>query len=201
MCSEASRRKGIRLRENSGKDLTKTPSIVNAYMRFYRKMATQKYKTDLLVFARSELKHPIEGLDWKQLLDWEHKHIRYTKEKPPKPRARLPIDIIRQAKGLCGEFTLLYNGLLLANNYQTRMVLDCSSLRDKTKKVAGDHVWVEVFLDDAWVHVDPTERRINKPSMYALEWNKDVNLVYAVTEKEIVDVTKTYKPEDRARSR
>ena len=73
------------------------------------------------------------------------------------------------------------------------MVVDCSTLRDKSKKVAGDHVWVEVFIDDGWVHVDPTTKRINEPLMYALGWKKDVNLVYAVTEGQIVDVTKTYQ--------
>jgi hypothetical protein len=31
--------------------------------------------------------------------------------------------------------------------------------------------------------------------MYALEWSKDVNMVYAITEKEILDVTKDYRPQ------
>jgi transglutaminase-like putative cysteine protease len=98
-----------------------------------------------------------------------------------------------RGKGRCGEFALLYNGLLLANGYRSRLVVDCSTLRDKSKKVAGDHVWVEVFIDDGWVHVDPTAKRINEPLMYALEWKKDVNLVYAVTDRQIVDATKTYQ--------
>ena len=135
---------------------------------------------------------PIEGLNWEQLLDWEHRHFKYTKGELPKPRAELPIDIIVQAKGRCREFSLLYNGLLLANGYQTRLVIDCSTLRDKSKKVAGDHVWVEVLIDCAWVHVDPTEKRINQPLMYVLDWGKDVNLVYAISKEEIADVTKTY---------
>jgi hypothetical protein len=41
--------------------------------------------------------------------------------------------------------------------------------------------------------VDPTAKRINEPLTYALEWKKDVNLVYAVTDRQIVDVTKTYQ--------
>lgn len=121
-----------------------------------------------------------------------HRHFKYTKGELPKPRAELPIDIILQANGRCGEFALLYNGLLLAGDYRSRLVLDCSTLKDKLKKVAGDHVWNEIFLAGTWMHVDPTERRINSPLIYALEWCKDVNLVYAVGQKRILDVTEKY---------
>lgn len=157
-------------------------------------MATPEYRKKLIDFAKSALKDSIEGLDWKQLLEWEHRHLEYTEGELPKPRAELPIDIIKQAKGRCGEFTLLYNGLLLANGYKARMVVDCSILQDKSKKVAGDHVWIEVSLDNSWVHIDPTEKRVNQPLMYVLGWNKDVNRVYALTDKRTVNVTKTYQP-------
>ncbi|MDI6805470.1 MAG: hypothetical protein QMD20_02265 [Candidatus Bathyarchaeia archaeon] len=40
--------------------------------------------------------------------------------------------------------------------------------------------------------MDPTEKIINKPLMYAQEWNKDINKVYALTDREILDATKTY---------
>jgi hypothetical protein len=43
------------------------------------------------------------------------------------------------------------------------------------------------------MHVDPTEKRANCPSMYALEWEKDVNLVYAIAPKQILDVTENYR--------
>lgn len=168
------------------------PSIVNTYRQRYDRMATPEYGRKLVDYAMSVLHDPIEGLSWKQLLDWEHRHLKYTRDELPKPRAELPIDIIVQAKGRCGEFSLLYNGLLVANGYQTRLVIDCSTLQDKSKKVAGDHVWVEVLIDGAWVHVDPTEKRIDQPLMYVLEWDKDVNLVYAISKEATVDVTTTY---------
>jgi hypothetical protein len=171
------------------------PPIIAVYRKRYDKMATTEYKQHLTNYTKAVLHDPIEGLDWKQLLDWEHRHFKYTKGELPKPRAEMPIDIIVQAKGMCGEFALLYNGLLLANGYQSRIVIDCSTLKDMSKRVAGDHVWDEILIDDAWVHVDPTEKRINQPSMYALEWRKDVNLVYAISEKEILDVTENYRPE------
>jgi len=181
------------MRNSGSKEHLGKPSIVKVYGQRYEKMATQDYRAEFLRFTKSVLNDSIEGLDWKQLLDWEHRYIKYTKGELPKPRAEVPIDIIHQAEGRCGEFSLLYNGLLLTNGYRTRLVVDCSILQNKSGKVAGDHVWVEVFVDDVWVHVDPTEGRVNQPLMYVEEWNKDVNLVYALTDKEVTDVTKTYQ--------
>ncbi|MEM3696898.1 MAG: transglutaminase domain-containing protein [Candidatus Bathyarchaeia archaeon] len=182
------------MRNNSPKQSQKHPQIVEIYQRRYEKMATPEYRAELINFAKYVLQDPIENLDWKELLDWEHRHLKYTREELPKPRAELPIQIIHQSKGRCGEFALLYNGLLLANGYKSRIVIDCSTLKDKSRKAAGDHVWVEIFINNRWVHVDPTEKRIDQPLMYIQEWNKDVNLVYALTDKEILDVTKTYQP-------
>ncbi|MGD0495823.1 MAG: transglutaminase domain-containing protein [Candidatus Bathyarchaeia archaeon] len=169
------------------------PGIVKVYRQRFDRMATPEYKQELRIHAEAVLHDPVRGLDWKQLLNWEHRHLEYTKEELPKPRAEMPIDIIVQAKGRCGEFALLYNGLLLANGYQTRVVIDCSVLQDKSRKVAGDHVWNEILSERIWMHVDPTEKRINCPSMYAMEWSKDVNLVYAIAEKQILDVTENYR--------
>ena len=169
------------------------PKVVNVYRERYEKMAELQYLENFRQYAMTVLKDPVGDLDWKSLLSWEHRHLDYTRGELPKPRAEMPIDIIKQAKGRCGEFALLYNGLLLAKAYDCRLVVDCSTLYDKSKAAAGDHVWNEVQLDGRWVHVDPTERRINQPLMYAREWNKDVNLVYAVAKREILEVTETYR--------
>jgi hypothetical protein len=168
------------------------PAIVKVYRQRYDRMATPDYRQELCTYAEKVLHDPIKGLDWKQLLGWEHQHFEYTKGELPKPRAEMPIDIILQAKGRCGEFALLYNGLLLANNYESRIVIDCSELKEKSKKAAGDHVWNEILIDGAWMHVDPTERRVNQPLMYVIEWEKEVNLVYAIAGKKIFDVTNNY---------
>ena len=169
------------------------PRVVNVYRQRYRNMAKLEYLTNFSQCAKTVLKDPIEGLDWKALLSWEHRHLEYTRGELPNPRAEMPMDIIKQAKGRCGEFALLYNGLLLADEYTCRIVVDCSALRDKSKAAAGDHVWNEVRLDRGWTHVDPTERRINDPLMYVQEWNKDVNLVYAISKRGTLEVTKTYR--------
>jgi len=166
--------------------------VVRAYMERFDRMAASEYRQALRIYTETVLHDPVDDLDWKQLLIWEHRHFEYTKGELPEPRAEMPIDIIVQAKGRCGEFALLYNGLLLANGYQTRIVIDCSVLQDKSKHVAGDHVWNEIFSESTWIHVDPTEKRINCPLMYALEWSKDVNLVYAIAEKQILNVTENY---------
>jgi transglutaminase-like putative cysteine protease len=168
------------------------PNIVKVYRQRYDTMAEPEYLKEFRRYATTVLRDPIEGLDWKELLDWEHRHFEYTKGELPKPRAELPVDIIKQAKGRCGEFALLYNGLLLATGYECRILIDCSTLKDKSKVVAGDHVWNEVFVDNSWMHVDPTEKRINEPLMYAQNWNKDVNLVYAISRREISKVTEKY---------
>jgi hypothetical protein len=168
------------------------PAIVKVYRQRYDKMASPDYRQELCTYAEKVLNDPIKDLDWKQLLGWEHQHFEYTRGELPKPRAEMPIDIILQAKGRCGEFALLYNGLLLANDYESRIVIDCSELKEKSKKAAGDHVWNEILIDGAWMHVDPTERRVNQPLMYAKEWEKEVNLVYAIAEKQILDVTNNY---------
>jgi transglutaminase/protease-like cytokinesis protein 3 len=169
------------------------PRIVQTYRQRYDKMAEPEYIEQFKRYAGTVLGDPIEALDWRSLLGWEHRHFVYTRGELPKPRAEMPIDVIQQAKGRCGEFALLYNGLLLANDYECRIVIDCSTLRDKSKAVAGDHVWNEVLVDGGWMHVDPTESRINQPWMYAQEWNKDVNLVYAIAKKEILEVTNAYR--------
>jgi hypothetical protein len=169
------------------------PRIVEVYRQRYGKMAESEYVQEFRNYTRNVLNDPIESLGWRELLRWEHQHLEYTKAEMPKPRAEMPIDIIKQAKGRCGEFALLYNGLLLANGYECRLLIDCSTLHDKSKAAAGDHVWNEVYIDGSWMHVDPTEKRINQPLMYAQDWNKDVNLVYAIAKTEILQVTETYR--------
>jgi len=169
------------------------PSIVKAYMKRYAQMADTHYLQEFRQYTAAVLNDPIDGADWKELLNWEHRHFSYTESELPKPRAEMPIDILKQTVGRCGEFALLYNGLLLANAYQCRIVLDCSTLQHMSKQTAGDHVWNEVLMDGNWLHVDPTEKRIDQPIMYEREWNKDVNLIYAITAREVLIVTQKYK--------
>jgi hypothetical protein len=197
------------------------PAIVMQYKMRYNQMATSEYLEQLRGFANGSLiitgytqegdylelslNDSIAGLNYSQLLDWEHRHLMYYGYEL-QTRPELPIEILTTnllitedgfiALGRCGEFALLYNGLLLANGYRSRIIVDCSMLMNASKKGgAGDHVWSEIYINDIWIHCDPTEQKINQPDMYANpdRWNKDVNLVYAIEGNIITDVTETYR--------
>jgi len=167
------------------------PIVVNIYKWRYEQMSDQKNKDLLVAYTRSVMKDPIEGLNYSELLEWEHKWLRYTEGYLKQPRPELPIPIIERGLGRCGEFALLYTGLCLANNIEVRLVIDCSVKTDN--RSTADHVWNEVYVDGKWIHVDPTENKIDQPDLYAVKWNKNVNRVYAITVDEIIDVTDTYK--------
>jgi len=102
--------------------------------------------------------------------------------------------------GRCGEYAIGYQGLCNLFHVKARLVVDTT----------GDHIWNEVWIDDRWVHVDPTEvcswmvshpsgdslasKRIDNSSMYEKEWGKTIQLVLAFhTDGSWEDVTKRYK--------
>ena len=188
------------------------------YRYRYNQMATPEYLERLRAFADGSLiivgttsngvelelslNGSIDGLDYSRLLEWEHRHLMYwggeLQVRPETPIEILTTNILLTegsfiALGRCGEFALLYNGLLLANNYKSRIVVDCSIKTDDRK--AGDHVWNEVWINNTWIHVDPTEEKINDPAMYSNSerWNKNVNLVYGIEGNEITDLTDKYR--------
>ena len=61
---------------------------------------------------------------------------------------------------------------------------------------SGLHNWIEVKVEDSWIHIDPTERIMNKPSMYrdGNWWGKigEDAFVYAFEKDEFEDVTYRY---------
>lgn len=172
------------------------------YKWLYNKMSEPEYIQTFRDFCKNELNDSIENLNYSQLVVWEHKYLTYTQENFA--RREMPIIILKSyitdgiAFGRCGEFALLFNGLCLANGYKTRLVFDASVLTNRSKSSAGDHVWVEVWVDNRWLHIDPTENRINDKYMYAVDWNKEINNVVAITKDDsgnvvTVDVTKDYQ--------
>ncbi|TET26075.1 MAG: transglutaminase domain-containing protein [Candidatus Bathyarchaeum sp.] len=166
------------------------PKSILVYRYRYQQMMSMEMKKELINFTNQF--HPITERNYIELLEWEHIYLKYT-EYALNFRPELPIPIIIQGKGRCGEFALLYTGLLLANDIDCRLVVDCSVLWNQSKKAAGDHMWVEVLVQDKWLHVDPTENKIDQPKLYSNNWNKDVNLVYAIHGDNIIDVTETYR--------
>ena len=173
------------------------------YKQLYDKMSGTEYLQDLIKFCKNDLNDSIEGLNYSQLVTWERKYLTYTRNEFT--RREMPIDILNSyitdgvAFGRCGEFALLYTGLCLANNIPVRLILDESSWTNKSKTGgAGDHVWNQIYENDRWITVDPTEQRFDDPKMYVADWNKEVNNVVAITKDSsgnmvVVDVTKTYE--------
>lgn len=117
-----------------------------------------------------------------QLLEWVHERVRFNKGDII--RHNYPFEIIEYGQGKCREFSVLFTAICLANGYRARLILDMS-----------DHVWAEVWdaKQDKWIHVDPSERRINDPWMYERDWKKNLKEIYAFENGRLEDVTKTYK--------
>lgn len=167
------------------------PLVVNSYKSRFEQMSDPDAKKRLITYTRTVMNDSIEGLNYTELLEWEHRWVKYTEGYLEQPRPELPIPIIERGKGRCGEFTLLYTGLCLANNISVRLVMDCSLKTDY--RSTADHVWNEVYVDGEWIHVDSTENKIDQPDLYAVKWNKNINLIYAITVDEIINVTNKYK--------
>lgn len=119
--------------------------------------------------------------NFSELLDWEHERLNFTRGSIE--RYEEPLQIIKYGKGRCQEFAILYAALTLAHGYQSRLVFD----------IYGDHSWAEVKLQGIWIHVDPSEKKINDSYMYQRDWGKDLRLVLAFGNGTIEDVTANYK--------
>lgn len=117
-----------------------------------------------------------------ELLNWVHERVKFDKGNIV--RHADPKEILAYAKGRCGEFSILFTSLCLAHGYRARLILDVSN-----------HVWTEVW--DArrkrWMHIDPSERKIDDPLMYERDWKKNLTEVYAFENGNLEDVTQRYK--------
>jgi len=117
-----------------------------------------------------------------ELLDWLHGKVEWNKGDII--RHNDPLEIIAYGKGRCGEFGILFTTLCLAHNYRARLILDMT-----------DHVWTEVWDNKTkrWIHVDPSEKKIDDPLMYERDWKKKLKEIYAFENGNVEDVTKRYK--------
>lgn len=117
-----------------------------------------------------------------ELLEWLHSKVKWSKENIK--RHNNPKEILAYGKGKCGEFSILFTALCLAHGYRARLILDMS-----------DHVWTEVWnkKERRWIHVDPSEKRIDDPKMYERDWKKNLKEIYAFENGKIENVTQRYK--------
>jgi len=117
-----------------------------------------------------------------ELLGWMHERVRF--DKGDIERHNDPKEILAYGRGRCGEFSILFTSLCLAHGYRARLILDMS-----------DHVWTEVWCgrDKGWIHVDPSEKRIDDPWMYERDWKKNLTEIYAFENGKMENVTEKYK--------
>ena len=145
----------------------------------YEKISKQLTDSKML----SQLKRFSEGTcTLQELLDWLHKRLHWDKGEIT--RHCDPLAILEYGKGRCGEYSILYTAICLAHGYRARIVLDMT-----------DHVWTEIWnpTQKRWIHIDPSERRIDDPKMYERDWKKRLTKIYAFENGKVEDVTKHYK--------
>jgi hypothetical protein len=137
--------------------------------------------TDLCLLADLRALFERKYVLW-ELLNWIHERVKF--DKGDIERHSDPLEILAYGRGRCGEFSILFTSLCLAHGYRARLILDMS-----------DHVWTEVWDERSrmWVHVDPSEKRIDDPQMYERDWKKSLTGVYAFEDGRFEDVTKKYK--------
>jgi transglutaminase-like putative cysteine protease len=117
-----------------------------------------------------------------ELLDWLHPKLQWSRGEIT--RYSNPLEILKYRKGRCGEYSILYTALCLAHGYRARIILDMT-----------DHVWTEVWnpAQKRWMHIDPSEKKINDPKMYERDWRKKLAKIYAFENGKAEDVAKNYK--------
>jgi hypothetical protein len=155
------------------------PRVNSESIEKYRKLS-KKLKESSLLFELRKLFERRYTLT--ELLEWLHETVEWSKGEII--RHNDPIEILAYGKGRCGEFSILFTALCLAHNYRARLILDMS-----------DHVWTEIWNEkqSRWVHVDPSEKRIDDPQMYERDWKKRLKEIYAFENGNLENVTKRYK--------
>jgi hypothetical protein len=91
--------------------------------------------------------------NYTQLLDWESKNLNYSTADIT--RHNDPRQIISYHLGRCGEFSILYTSVCIANDIPARIVSPAIIILGVI-----DHVWVEVNPSKdgmSWIPIDPTD--------------------------------------------
>lgn len=94
-----------------------------------------------------------------------------------------PSWIFFYTRGMCQEFAVLFVKMAEFAEIVSRLVYN----------PAEDHEWVEVLIDDNWIHVDPSNNYYNQQGVYENGWGKQLSYVYTIdSEGEIIDITSRY---------
>jgi hypothetical protein len=145
------------------------------YRELSKRLASQELHSELMSFF--ERRYTLA-----ELLEWLHTKLKWTEGDIV--RHNEPLEIIAFGKGRCGEFSILYTALCLAHSYRARLILNM-----------GDHVWTEIWdnKQERWIHVDPSEKRVDDPLMYERDWKKNLTEIYAFENGKVENVTQNYK--------
>lgn len=154
---------------------TRTRDCIEKYRQLSQKLTDSSVLAELSSFFERNYSLP-------ELLEWLHSKLKF--EKGRIKRHNIPKEILAYGKGRCGEFSILFTALCLAHNYRARIILDMS-----------DHVWTEVWNEKErrWIHVDPSEKKIDDPKMYERDWKKNLKEIYAFENGNMENVTARYK--------
>ncbi len=154
-------------------------TVESNYIEMYREISRRLSKDSVITLLQAKFN---EKQTLHRLLNWVHTRLTFDKGKIA--RHNDPFDILEYGRGKCREFSILFAAVCLANGYRARLILDMS-----------DHAWVEVWIpkENRWIHVDPSEKRIDDPMMYERDWRKKLKEVYAFENGELCDVTDRYK--------
>ena len=125
-----------------------------------------------------------------ELFDWEHSYLKWVPIGEIFDRNSDPVKILASGKGRCGEFSILYLSACLSLGYEARLLVSV-----KPYTYWELHNWVEVKVNDSWIHVDPTDKIWNDPSRYKSWWGEIGKnaLIYAFEDGKIEEVTDRYR--------
>jgi hypothetical protein len=116
----------------------------------------------------SNLKEESSNYSYQELLDFVKDELIFDKNKTKFIRytgplnmviygVDVPLKILEGGIGRCEEFSVVYAAICVAYGYDVRLVRSCPP---------GDHMWVEIKLDDMWIHVDPSDGIIDDSFRY-----------------------------------
>jgi hypothetical protein len=101
-----------------------------------------------------------QKLNYTDLLDWESRRLNYTENRIWHAD---PIEILSYGKGACGEFSILYISICLANSIPARLVMTAYLIPNvvdhswaEVNPLKDGKTWIDVEVTDAWYSIKTT---------------------------------------------